>query len=68
MLQFTCPQPSGGGTYTANSGFANAISAQIPAFPQSIKFEAKEGEQTILKLGEEGGQIYARFTVKQLKD
>ena len=68
LLQFTCPQPHGGGTYTANSGFADAISAQIPAFPQSIKFEAKEGEQTILKLGEEGGQIYARFTVKQLKD
>jgi hypothetical protein len=68
LLQFTCPQPSGRGTYTANSAFANGISFQIPAFPQSIKFEAKDGEQTILQFGEEGGKIYARFTVTKLKE
>jgi hypothetical protein len=68
ILQFTCPQPSGGGTYTSNSAAASGIAYGIPAYPQSIKFEAKEGEQTILKLGEEGGPIYVKFTVKQLKD
>jgi hypothetical protein len=32
------------------------------------KFEAKEGEQTILERGQPGGQRHAKFTVKQLKD
>ena len=68
LLQFTCPQPHGRGTYTANSALANGIGMSIPAFPQSVRFEAKAGEQTILKLGDEGGEIYARFTVRQLKD
>jgi hypothetical protein len=40
----------------------------LPAFPQYIKFEAKEGEQTILVHGQPGGQLYARFTVKQIKE
>ncbi len=68
LLQFTCPKVNAGGTYTTTSAGANAIGSMIPAFPLSIKFEAKEGEQTILKIGEEGGQIYAKFTVKQIRE
>ncbi|MEP6712806.1 MAG: hypothetical protein ABJA37_10340, partial [Ferruginibacter sp.] len=67
ILQFTCPDLKGG-TFTTNSAMATGIGMSIPAFPQSIKFEAKEGEQTILKMGEEGGKIYAKFTVRQIKD
>jgi hypothetical protein len=37
-------------------------------FPQRIRFEAKEGEQIIYKIGEEGSALFVRFTVKQLKD
>ena len=40
----------------------------MPAFPMLVKFEAKEGEQVILEHGQPGDQIYARFTVKQLKE
>src|ERR1035437_1358466 len=67
LLQFPCPDLKGG-TFTTTSAQANAISFSIPAFPQSIKFEAKKGEQTILKLGEEGGPIFLKFTVKQIKE
>ncbi len=67
LLQFTCPNLKGG-TFTTTAAQANAIGFSIPAFPMSIKFEAKEGEQTILKFGEEGGEIYARFTVKKITD
>jgi hypothetical protein len=67
LLQFTCPDLKGG-TFTTTAAQANAIGFTIPAFPMSIKFEAKEGEQTILKFGEEGGEIYARFTVKKITD
>ena len=34
-----------------------------PGFLQRFKFEAKKGEQTILLLGEEGGQIFVKLTV-----
>ncbi len=68
LLQFTCPNVNKGGTFTTTSAGANAIGSMIPAFPTSIKFEAKEGEQTILKIGEEGGEVYVKFTVKQIRE
>ncbi len=68
LLQFTCPKVNAPGTFTTTSAGANAIGSMIPAFPMSIKFEAKEGEQTILKIGEEGGETYVKFTVKQIKE
>ncbi len=68
LLQFTCPKVNAAGTFTTTSAGANAIGSMIPAFPMSIKFEAKEGEQTILKIGEEGGESYVKFTVKQIRE
>jgi hypothetical protein len=68
LIQFTCPDQRGG-TFTTTNAQANAMAAAVvPAFPQHIKFEAKEEEQVILKIGEEGSEIYTKFTVKQLPD
>ena len=67
LLHFTCPKVNQAGTYTNTSAMAGIIMG-VPAFPQSIKFEAKEGEQTILKLGEEGGPMFLKFTVRQIRE
>ena len=40
----------------------------LRAEPEYVKFEAKEGEQVIIQHGQPGGQIYTKFTVKQLKE
>lgn len=40
----------------------------IPAFPQRIKFEAKEGMYFIEQIGEPGQEIFYRVLVKKLKD
>jgi hypothetical protein len=68
VLQITCPPIGRGAPYTYTTEKETAMGFRIPAYPQSIKFEAKEEEQTILKLGEEGGDIFLRITVKRLKD
>lgn len=68
LLQFICPYPGKGGPITSTNARENAVMALIPAFPQRIRFEAKEGEQIIYKIGEEGSDLFVRFTVKQLKD
>jgi hypothetical protein len=44
------------------------ISGLVPAFPIQIKFEAKEGEQTILEQGKSGDILYTKITVKQIKE
>lgn len=63
LLQFTCPK------LTNTNAQGNAmLSALAPAFPIQIKFEAKEGEQTIMEFGTPGSEVYAKFTVKQLKE
>lgn len=63
LLQFTCPK------LTNTNAQGNAmLSALAPAFPIQIKFEAKEGEQTIMEFGTPGIEVYAKFTVKQLKE
>ncbi len=68
LLQFTCPNRKGG-TFTSTNAQANAmIAGMIAAFPQQIKFEAKEEEQTILQIGEAGSEIFTKFTVKQIKE
>jgi hypothetical protein len=67
LLQFVCPDQSGG-TFTSTNAQANTMAAaMMPAFPQQIKFEAKEGEQTILQLGEKSDPIFVNFTVRQVK-
>lgn len=68
LIQFTCPDRKGG-MFTSTNAQANAIAAgMMSAFPQQIKFEAKEEEQTILQFGEEGSEIFTKFTVKQIKE
>ena len=44
------------------------MSRFLRADPEYIKFEAKEGEQTILEHGQPGGPIYTKFTVKHIKE
>jgi hypothetical protein len=68
LLKITCPPIGKGGPTTGTNAQANAMVRMLPALPQVIKFEAKEGEQTILEIGKEGGEIFTKFTVKQLKD
>ena len=68
LLHFTCPDGTGK-TFVATNSQANAMAASImAAFPQQIKFEAKEEEQTILEIGKEGDDIHAKFTVRQIKE
>ena len=63
LLQFTCPK------LTITNAQGNAmISGLMPAFPIQIKFEAIEGEQTIMQFGKPGDPAYAKFTVKKLKE
>ena len=70
LLNFDCPSVGGRGTrYSGTNAQANVFAAKfLAAYPQEVKFEAKEGEQTILLLGKEGSEIYVKFTVKQIKD
>lgn len=70
LFKVTCKcsdAPGGPIDFTNAQGIA-MMAGILPAFPQYLKFEAKEGEQTILEQGTPGGQLYAKFTVKQLKE
>ena len=70
LFQVTCKcDDAPGGPMTGTNAQGIAMMAGIlPAQPIYIKFEAKEGEQSILKHGEPGDPIYTRFTVTQLKE
>ncbi len=69
LFQVTCQCPGDRSPTTGTNAKGIAMMAGImPAFPQFIKFEAKEGEQTILEHGKPGSELYAKFTVKQLKE
>ncbi|MGZ8539284.1 MAG: hypothetical protein ACXWV6_01465 [Chitinophagaceae bacterium] len=69
LFQVTCQCPGDKSPTTGTNAQGVAMMAGIlPAFPQIIKFEAREGEQTILEHGQPGGQLYTKFTVKQLKE
>ncbi|MGZ5286649.1 MAG: hypothetical protein ACXWV0_04070 [Flavisolibacter sp.] len=68
-LKITCPPiDRGKETVTTTDKAGAMIAAILPALPLDVKFEAKDGEQTILLIGQEGGEMYVRFQVKQLKD
>ncbi|MEO7049081.1 MAG: hypothetical protein ABI091_27500 [Ferruginibacter sp.] len=68
LLNFKCPPVGGHGDwYTGNNATANSMAALImQAYPQRIKFEAKEGEQTILEIND--STIEVKITVKKLKE
>jgi hypothetical protein len=42
------------------------VAQMMQAFPQRIRFEAKEGEQTILDINNAAGSV--KITVRQLKE
>lgn len=68
LLQAKCPPVGKGEWTTTTTAQANAMAAaMMPAFPQQLKFELKEGEQTQV-IGEEGGEIYVKYIITQLKD
>ncbi|MEO5942409.1 MAG: hypothetical protein ABIP30_15600 [Ferruginibacter sp.] len=68
LLQFKCPPVGGQGDwYTGTSAVGNAMAAQlIQAFPQRVRFEAKEGEQVIEDL--KGNGAVLKITVKKLTE
>ena len=69
LFQVTCQCPGERSPTTSTNAKGIAMMAGImPAFPQFIKFEAKEGEQTIMEHGKPGTELYAKFTVKQIKE
>jgi hypothetical protein len=68
LLQFRCPPVGKGEWTTDNNKVGNAMMVMMPAFPQHIKFEAKEEEQTVLLIGKEGREMYVKYTVKQIKE
>jgi hypothetical protein len=70
LLNFDCPPVGGiGDRYGGTNAQANAFAARfVAAYPQQVKFEAKEGEQTILLIGREGSDGFVKITVKKLKD
>jgi hypothetical protein len=69
LFQVTCqcPGDKSPSNYTNAMGVA-MMAGILPTQPIQIKFEAKEGEQTILEHGKPGGQLYAKITVKQIKE
>jgi hypothetical protein len=63
-----CPHERGAPITSTNARGIVMMANFLAAQPEYVKFEAKEGEQTILEQGQPGGQLYTKFTVKQLKD
>jgi len=69
LIQMDCPPRYPYKTRSiTNNASGNAMVAAFPAYPQRISFAAIEEEQIIYKLGEEGGEIFLKITVKQIKD
>jgi hypothetical protein len=67
LLQFTCPDRKGG-MFTSTNAQANAMAAgMLPAFPQQLKFEAKEDEQ-IQIIGEEGSGMFFKYIITRIKE
>ena len=65
LLEIKCPPRRKGDEWTTTTTPQGHL-AMMPAFPQSLKFEAKEGEQTIEEMNT--GGIYYKVTVKQIKE
>jgi hypothetical protein len=68
LLQFRCP-PVGRGDWTTNTNaMGNAMMVMMPAFPQRVRFEAKEGLQYVEQIGGPGQEIFYQVYVKKIKD
>lgn len=63
-----CDDAPGGPTDVTNEKGIVMMANFLRAEPEYIKFEAKEGEQTIIERGSPGAPLYYKFTVKQLKE
>jgi hypothetical protein len=63
-----CPGERGAPITSTNARGIVMMANFLAAQPEYVKFEAKEGEQTILVNGQPGGPIYSKFTVKQIKE
>jgi len=63
-----CDDAPGGPVISTNGKGIVMMAALLPSLPQLIEFEAKEGEQTISEHGQPGGPLYAKITVKQIKE
>ncbi len=64
VLNISCTDRKGNTTTTNTSAYFTPMSA----FPSILKFEGKEEEQIIYKIGKKGGEVYFILKVKQLKD
>jgi hypothetical protein len=69
LFRITCKcDTAPGGPITSTNAQGVSFIRMLPAFPMQVKFEAKEGEQTVLVHGTPGSDLYAKFTVKHLKE
>jgi hypothetical protein len=67
-MHYDCPPPPHTKGRSAGVIPPPPIFASMPAYPQFIKFYAKDEEQVIQQMGEDGGPIYLKVTVKKLND
>jgi hypothetical protein len=63
-----CPHERGAPITSTNARGIVMMANFLAAQPEYVKFEAKEGEQTIWEKGNPGDPIYYKFTVKQIKE
>lgn len=70
LFRITCKcDDAPGGPFTSTNAQGIVMMAKfLRADPELIKFEAKEGEQVIIEHGQPGDLLYAKFTVKQLRE
>ncbi len=68
VLQFKCPPVGKGDWTTDNNAIGNAMMFMLPAYPQLVKFEAKEGIQFIEQVGGPGQGMFYQVLVRKLKD
>ena len=69
IFQVTCQCPNDKKPMDfTNAQGVNMMSAILPTQPTQIRFEAKEEEQIIWEHGQPGGQLYAKCTVRRIKE
>jgi hypothetical protein len=67
-FHYDCPPPPGTKKRSAGVVPPPPVVASMPSYPQYIKFYAKDEEQVIQQIGQEGAQIYLKVTVKKMND
>lgn len=70
LFQITCKcdDAPGGPLTSTNAKGIVMMAGFLAAQPELIKFEVKEGEQTIMTRGNPGDPLYYKFTVKPLSE